>query len=675
MVPYVQFNEVGLGAIARKASCEDIIKFLELVFFVIIQCPQKEIYIRRIMELDERSQYCLMLFIKKALGEGRDDLIEDTELNKKEIEILRNEKLRLSEQLLEIQQELNNEDMRLSIIDLQSELSKSPTKLDSDTDIYRRLEKKLAEKTQMLEQSQDMLREAKSKYEKDITQMRDELDIAHSKSYQITQAEKALEAYKKKVEKMTAMKKRLIDLKRNNEHMHQLIIEHQYEIETYQQYKKSSIFYKEEYNKEKEKYDNLLVALELKEKQITKLNKIVLEMSDKILYQENRIHELEIPLDASFASEDSFNYGKIESENDFRRNSRVLQGLLVQNSNSGQSEVISKELNHFKSLLVTKKADLNRLKETVRMQQEELLSKNHYNSELISQLSSRNQAMANKLQVLSENISNCENDKENHKQLLYELKSIQNCKDSLLSEIKNLYEEKDMVYKKYVSGREEVIILNNKLHEKEFYIRDLQLNLQLASERVKALTESDTAQKNLLNNEENLLKLEKENKELSMNNYELKLRLEEKDRRIEDILKDKYETVKILKTEQDEDINRLKHESDWKSEQMIRQTEEALSQIQKEKDELQARLTIEKKSTLLEWKRAMLLNDPSLLFSEEANKMKLQIAELQKENEKLLRTNQELTICWKDSARMLKSVSKSVGIETKRMQKIMKQKQ
>ena len=116
----------------------------------------------------------------------------------------------------------------------------------------------------MLEQSQDMLREAKSKYEKDITQMRDELDIAHSKSYQITQAEKALEAYKKKVEKMTAMKKRLIDLKRNNEHMHQLIIEHQYEIETYQQYKKSSIFYKEEYNKEKEKYDNLLVALELK---------------------------------------------------------------------------------------------------------------------------------------------------------------------------------------------------------------------------------------------------------------------------------------------------------------------------------------------------------------------------------------------------------------------------
>ena len=58
----------------------------------------------------------------------------------------------------------------------------------------------------------------------------------------------------------------------------------------------------------------------------------------------------------------------------------------------------------------------------------------------------------------------------------------------------------------------------------------------------------------------------------------------------------------------------------------------------------------------------------------EIAKIKAQIAELEKENEKLLRTNQELTICWKESAKMLKSVSKSVAVETKRMQKLMKQK-
>lgn len=70
----------------------------------------------------------------------------------------------------------------------------------------------------------------------------------------------------------------------------------------------------------------------------------------------------------------------------------------------------------------------------------------------------------------------------------------------------------------------------------------------------------------------------------------------------------------------------------------------------------------------------MVLKDPSLLFADENNRIKAQIAELEKENEKLLRTNQELTICWKESAKMLKSVSKSVAVETKRMQKLMKQK-
>ena len=261
-IPYLQFNEIGLGSIARKGCNEDIMKFLELVFFVIINCPQKETFIRRIMELDERSQYFLMLFIKKTLGDGSDDVIKDTELNKKEIEILRNEKARLAQQLLEIQQECvknreckeklqkENEELKLSVIDLQSELSKSPNKQNTNhTEVYHRLEKKLAEKTHLLNTSQEFIRDLQAKYDKEMAQLRDELDIAQSKIYQINQAEKSLENYKKKVEKMGAMKKRLIELKRNNENMQRLIIEHQYEIETYQQYKKSSLHYKEEYNK------------------------------------------------------------------------------------------------------------------------------------------------------------------------------------------------------------------------------------------------------------------------------------------------------------------------------------------------------------------------------------------------------------------------------------------
>lgn len=632
------------------------------------------------MELDEKSQYFLMLFIKKAMGEGKENVFEDTELNKKEIEILRNEKARLTQQLVEIQLEFNktrdakeklckeNESLHLSIIDLQSEITQSPNKFErTNTEINHLLEKKLIEKTRLLENSQGDLREKQEKYETEISQLRDELDIAHTKNYQMSQMEKSLENYKKKLEKMTGMKKRLIDLKRNNDHMQQLIIEHQCEIETYQQYKKSSVFYKEELGKEKEKNNGLLVALEMKEKQVMKLNKVILEMSDKILYQENRISELEQPFDASFVSEDSFNYGKIDNEPDFKKNNRLGPGPMQVGP---PSESAAKEINSLKMQLKEKKEILTSCKETVKMQNEEIISKNYYAAVLISQLSSRNNAMSDKLQGLSEEISVCEHEKESNRQMIHEISSLKAYKDSLLSEIKSLYEEKDLIYKKYIAGREEVIALQGTLHDKEFANKDLHLELQLLTERLK---NSETTQKDSKTPEKSV-KLEDSIKALVLENCELSQRIKQKDEKIESMIEEKAKNLKLIESEYKENLARVKQEYDWKISQNFRQTEDALSQIQKEKDELQARLNIEKKSTLLEWKRAMILKDPSLMFTEDHGKMNLQIAELEKENEKLLRTNQELTICWKDSAKMLKSVSKSVGIETKRMQDIMKQK-
>ena len=574
-IPYLQFNEIGLGSIARKGCNEDIMKFLELVFFVIINCPQKETFIRRIMELDERSQYFLMLFIKKTLGDGSDDVIKDTELNKKEIEILRNEKARLAQQLLEIQQECvknreckeklqkENEELKLSVIDLQSELSKSPNKQNTNhTEVYHRLEKKLAEKTHLLNTSQEFIRDLQAKYDKEMAQLRDELDIAQSKIYQINQAEKSLENYKKKVEKMGAMKKRLIELKRNNENMQRLIIEHQYEIETYQQYKKSSLHYKEEYNKEKEKSDNLAVALESKEKQISKLNKIALEMSDKILYQENRIHELEVPLDSSFVSEDSFNFGKIDSDNDYKRPSRT--GVVLTGSNNNQTDVLIKEINNVKNSLLKKKNELAICRETIFMQNEELLTKNGYNAMLIAQLSCRNEAMADKLFLVSENISNGDNEKENYKHALYELNNLKNYKDSLLSEIKNLYEEKDLIYKKYISGREETIVLNNKAHNKEIIIRDLQFSMKILTEKLKIYEKNDSDKKTFETEEipSKLERLEKKLQQSEFENYELKLRIIEKDKRIDEVLKEKNDTIKNLQSEHSEELSKFKHESE-----------------------------------------------------------------------------------------------------------------
>jgi len=316
------------------------------------------------------------------------------------------------------------------------------------------------------------------------------------------------------------------------------------------------------------------------------------------------------------------------------------------------------------------------LKETSRMQNEELECKEYYNSTLVVQLSSRNEAMADQLQKVSEKYSAIDNDKEKMKSIEYELNSLKNYKEQLLSDIRNLYEEKDIIYKKYVQGREEVVTLNNKIHEKEYLIRDLELNVKLLNERVQSFESlHPTPNDNSEDMPGKLLGLETKNKFLLLEVNELHQRLKEKQDKIEDLARTKEEIFKLLENDRLEAVLNHKKEFEWKSEQLARQAEDAITQIQKEKEEIQTQLIIAKKNNLLEWKKAMILKDPSMVFAEENNRLKQGVGELEKENEKLLRTNQELTICWKESARMVKYFSKLVAYETDRMKKLMNRKQ
>ena len=679
-IPYVLFNDIRLGSIARKANSEDIIAFLELVFVVIVNCQQKEMFIRKIMELDEKSQYSLMLFIKKALGNGGEDLIQNTQFNKKEIEILKNEKNRLLDQMSELALEVSkykdlkeglykeNEDLKFTVVDLQHQLSsRHGRSAPENIEIYHKLEKKIAQKNLLLESLQDQIKDLKDKYDKDISHLKDELDIAHSKIYLVKQSEKTLESYKKKIEKMTEMKRKIMELRRSNENMEKLIIEHRDEIESYQQYKRSALSLKEDFNKEREKTDRLTVTLEAKEKQNVKLNKTINEMSDKILFLQNRIHELEVPLDSSFGSEDSFISSRPDHE-DYKRHRNMLGASLTVDS-------LMKEISQVRTKLILKKSESKRLRETVKMQNEEIECRAYCTASLISQLMSRNEAMSDQLQRLSEKYTESDNEKEKLKSVEYELNSLKNYKDQLLSDIRVLYEDKDEIYKKYVQGREEVVSINSKIHEKEYKIRDLELNLKLMSERLKSFESISTASGEVEDIPSKIMKLEQTNKFLNLEVNELNQRLKEKQEKIEDLVKSKSEAFKLLESERLETIMKHREEFEWKSEQLARQAEDAITQIQKEKDEIQSQLVSVKKYNLLEWKKAMMLKDPSMVSTDEVHKLKLGVAELEKENEKLMRTNQELTICWKESARMVKYFSKLVANETDRMKKIMNKKQ
>jgi hypothetical protein len=105
---------------------------------------------------------------------------------------------------------------------------------------------------------------------------------------------------------------------------------------------------------------------------------------------------------------------------------------------------------------------------------------------------------------------------------------------------------------------------------------------------------------------------------------------------------------------------------------MIRDTEKAITKIQNDKEQIQAKLQFVRKSSIRELRNTLIIKDPFVAGNDENRRIKLQLSEHIKENEKLLRDNQELLICWKESAFMVRELKKSMDMEAKRMQDLLK---
>ena len=147
----------------------------------------------------------------------------------------------------------------------------------------------------------------------------------------------------------------------------------------------------------------------------------------------------------------------------------------------------------------------------------------------------------------------------------------------------------------------------------------------------------------------------------------LQLRLSEKEGRIEEIAKDKAETIKILERKHREILDNMKEENNRRTTQIINQCDEAITELQKERELVVAQLKFEKKNTLQEWKKSMSL-EWMQSNKEEMNKLKEEINRKDKEIMKLTKTNQEIKKCWKESTRLLKAVWKELGVETQKIQ-------
>lgn len=668
---------------------------LEFVVYATVNSPYKEEFIKKIMELDEDCQTHFMFFIQKALGECDSPLFDQNiRVENREVLILRTEKQRMAVQIEELLKELkelksqNNkilaerDDLQLEVTDLKNEMSKRSRVHFGDYSDSKEIELSLAEKDVKIMQLTNYLSDIKTSNEKELSKIRDELDVANAKVFNLAQTEKTLAQYKKRIEALSTVKNKMQELEKENEELHEQLELKMIEIENLAALKKTLKNVKDDLSNEKKNTDNLNYKLEMLKKDCKKKETEIEDLRQKLLFAEVRIRDME-KNELDSPSEDSVGYTKLSELDevfkqplDIRKESRKLTINVEMDQIRKEKLLVQHKLNKSK---IKKKM----FREQAQMLYEELSLRQSENKTTITQLNYQLQATTSQLKIVSENMSIAESEKIKLDQCTYELEQVKNTKENLMNEVKRLYEEKDQTYKKLLESREESINLKNIVSIKDQQIYEKETTERIMSEKLQALIESEKVSAVVIENlkqqkkegsDDTVIKLveaEKQVINLKSERSELKIRIQEKDKKIEEIVKEKKEHVKKIEIEHQETISRVKEENKRMMNQILNQCDEAITELQKEREIVEAQLRIEKKNAIQEWKKPM-DSGWSQSSKEEIGRLKELVNKKDKEIVKLNKSNQEIKKCWKESTRLLKDVWKQIQEETEKIQKASK---
>lgn len=639
------------------------------------------------MQLDEKHQFSMMLFIKKILNH-EDDWAQEEEINNKEIEILKSAKNNLMKQISELQRELGNisqvkevlqkenEELKLNMAHLQNDLETiSAKQANPPADLFTKLEKKLVEKTHMLEMSKQIMESTRRELEHEIVRLKDELDVALSNSHKLGYYESVIEKYKKKIESLNSLKKKNQELKKSNEQMQQLIKKHQHDSEYNYRAKAKIKQLKQDLAKEKNLVEMMGISLECKDKQNRQLTSCVNELKEKVVFLENYCEELKHNSSDSISDESKIS-NPTDNDIDTARRRLIHMNSERPSSRAEHSEHLLKENNRLHIMLEFAYKKKKSLKENLQMLYEELQTREFLNSFQILQLSKSNEQLFQQIELLTEERLEAQSSMQSFKTIKLEIENYKQKNDELIENIKKSQIEKDEIFMRCIESKDQVMETRSKLNEKENFINQLNLEFKILQEKVKMMEEQNFSLKNQISSSgkvsepdleirEKIDCLKEELVKLQLLNSKL-----EKEKKM--IVDEKDEIIEMMKKVHEETLNKLSNENNFKAEMMIRDTELAISKIQNDKEEIQAKFNCARRNSIRQLRNTLVVRDPFVVGSDEVKRMKLQVTEYIKENEKLQRDNQELMICWKESAIMLRTLKKSMDAEARRMQDLVK---
>lgn len=620
-------EELDLVSVAINADRPTLIKLLQLTVLVLTNCDKKDIFITRIMKMNEVVQTHMMIFIREAMerDESPKNAVSEVAKLRKERRNL-NAKVDKSQMQLELLMhsreayEKQIEELKMRNLDLENELIrrvKMETVQPARDTLVASLEASIVQKDRQIANLTAQLEEERRIGESRLNALKDELDVANEHIGRLAGLESTLQKYKQKVEEFSDVKIKLRTVVDENESLKKQLKSMKEQLDSSVVAAQQVTASREELSKAKAKSAKLDEDLRERDKQVKELRLTNKDLEEKLQLSDIKCKAATDQLDkllvGDTSSDDSF-YARspiVEESRHGRKNTLEALGF---NELSGDT----RDRRHREVLTLT--SELAQVKFVKGRLEEELHSLRTTSSTEMARLKAEQTASVNlhaqetaaftaKVQLLEGELnaagrrSNSEKadilaklqfTEMHFKQVDENLKALKREKEDLTGEVRSLRREKEELTRRYLESREQEVKLVRELSEKQVKYQavdaertQVMQKLDETTTTLKLLDGKMTGESELNRSRSQIMTLERRIMQLEAESAELQVIPTQKG------VKDREEQLRKAKVDQ-EQIKALQGEvTKWRH--LSAQKDQDISYLARAKEELNRALAEERK--------------------------------------------------------------------------------
>ena len=620
-------EELDLVSVAINADRPTLIKLLQLTVLVLTNCDKKDIFITRIMKMNEVVQTHMMIFIREAMerDESPKNAVSEVAKLRKERRNL-NAKVDKSQMQLELLMhsreayEKQIEELKMRNLDLENELIrrvKMETVQPARDTLVASLEASIVQKDRQIANLTAQLEEERRIGESRLNALKDELDVANEHIGRLAGLESTLQKYKQKVEEFSDVKIKLRTVVDENESLKKQLKSMKEQLDSSVVAAQQVTASREELSKAKAKSAKLDEDLRERDKQVKELRLTNKDLEEKLQLSDIKCKAATDQLDkllvGDTSSDDSF-YARspiVEESRHGRKNTLEALGF---NELSGDTRdrrhrevlTLTSELAQVKFVKGRLEEELHSLRTTsstemARLKAEQTASVNMHAQETAA-FTAKVQLLEGELNAAGRRSNSEKADilaklqfTEMHfKQVDENLKALKREKEDLTGEVRSLRREKEELTRRYLESREQEVKLVRELSEKQVKYQavdaertQVMQKLDETTTTLKLLDGKMTGESELNRSRSQIMTLERRIMQLEAESAELQVIPTQKG------VKDREEQLRKAKVDQ-EQIKALQGEvTKWRH--LSAQKDQDISYLARAKEELNRALAEERK--------------------------------------------------------------------------------